>query len=373
MLLYAVAFLFLFFYLFLIGYYWYHWQRLKVPPFAENAPDVFISVVIAARNEEKTLPLLLARLKKQTHHPSLFEVIVVDDFSNDNTGGSALPFLDERVKLIHPLSPPPLSSKKKAIEAGVNAAKGELIVITDADCLPGPDWLKSYAHFYKQAKPAFIAAPVKYVYANTLVQVFQALDFMVLQGITGAGVGASFHSMCNGANLAYTKEAFVRVNGFAGIDKVASGDDMLLMHKIEKQYRGRVSYLKKKEAIVTTPALPTWKGFIQQRRRWASKTFVYDDYRVMGVLGFVYLFNCLFFIFLAAGFFNAQYWLLALYYLLAKTVIEFPFVYAVALFYKETRLLPYFILFQPLHILYTVGIGPLSQMGSYEWKGRQTK
>ena len=73
------------------------------------------------------------------------------------------------------------------------------------------------------------------------------MDFMVLQGITGAVVYKNNLSMCNGANLAYEKKAFYEVNGFAGIDHIASGDDMLLMHKIWKKYPDRVHYLKSKE------------------------------------------------------------------------------------------------------------------------------
>jgi cellulose synthase/poly-beta-1,6-N-acetylglucosamine synthase-like glycosyltransferase len=110
------------------------------------------------------------------------------------------------------------------------------------------------------------------------------MDFMTLQGITGASVQKNILSMCNGANLAYEKEIFTRVNGFAGIDHIASGDDMLLMHKIWKQNPGKVHYLKSPDAIVTTQPMKTWNDFFDQRIRWASKATKYDDQRIIAVL-----------------------------------------------------------------------------------------
>src|ERR1700741_4803978 len=110
------------------------------------------------------------------------------------------------------------------------------------------------------------------------------MDFLVLQGITGASVTKKIHSMCNGANLAYEKKIFYEVNGFAGIDHIASGDDMLLMHKIAKIYPGRIGYLKSTEAIVNTQPMATWPDFFNQRIRWASKATHYNDKRIFWVL-----------------------------------------------------------------------------------------
>ena len=357
----------------LIGFYAYHWKRLPLFVPSQAAPGAFLSVVVAARNEEQALPLLLARLNEQTYPKDLFEVIIVDDYSTDGTAGAVASFLSERVRMIRPAAPVHQSSKKKAIEAGVTAARGSLVVITDADCLPPPSWLESMAAFYGEKAPVFIAAPVKFVHNHSPLQLFQAIDFMVLQGITAASTAAGVHSMCNGANLAYTGQAFNAVGGFQGIDAVASGDDMLLMYKIWKQHPDKVLYLKSPAAVMPTQPMPTWRAFYHQRKRWASKTLHYDDYRITAVLALVYFVNLLFFVLLAAAIINPTYWVLVLVYLGVKTVIEFPFVASVARFYKERGLLKYFPFFQPLHIAYTVSVGLLSQLGKYEWKGRQTK
>ena len=362
-------------YALLIGYYHYHWKRLETVVATKEVtfPVPFISVVVAARNEAANLPHLLKALQAQTYPSQQFEVLIVDDFSIDNTQNVLKPFCNHRVRVIQPAVEASFSNKKRAIETGIKTARGNLIVVTDADCLPQPQWLAMMAQFHQKTGAVFIAAPVKFTHDGRLLQVFQAVDFLTLQGITAASVSAGFHSMCNGANLAYTKAAFEAVNGFEGIDKVASGDDMLLMHKIKMAHPGKVHYLKSKSAIVTTQPMFSWNDFIMQRRRWASKTVHYDDKAVFYVLLFVYLFNCLFAVLAVASFFDVFYLYLLLGYLFLKTGVEWPFVQSVASFYGEQKLMRYFPLLQPLHIIYTISVGFISQLGKYEWKGRKLK
>lgn len=369
----CVTFFILAGYAFLISFYYGHFKKLPLFSAGDVHPKTFVSLIVAARNEEQTLPRLLSALEEQTYPQELFEIIIVDDFSTDATVAAIQPFLNLHITVIQPDVHPDQSSKKRALEAGIRNAKGPLLLITDADCIPGNDWIRTMAAFHEQKNAVLIAAPVKFTHTNSVLQKFQVLDFLTLQGITAASVGAQFHTMCNGANLAYTKTAFESVNGFEGIDRIASGDDMLLMHKIwEKQKQG-VQYLKSRDAIVTTAPMQTWRTFFNQRRRWASKTAYYDDKRILLVLLFVYLVNCWFLVLLIATFWNAHAWKIALGYVLLKTLIEWPFVKLVARFYNEEKLMPLFSLFQPLHIFYTVSVGFISQLGAYEWKGRKTK
>jgi cellulose synthase/poly-beta-1,6-N-acetylglucosamine synthase-like glycosyltransferase len=364
---------FLLCYAFLIFYYFYYWLHVKELPLSNDNFTISVSVVIAARNEEENIARLLEALHGQTYPKDIFEVIVVDDFSTDKTVELIKPFLNDTIHLIQPNANTAQSSKKKAIEAGIQKAKGELIVITDADCIPQQEWLQTIVSFYKKTNSVFIAAPVKLKSYPTLLSIFQSLDFITLQGITAASVTANSHTMCNGANLAYLRSAFFEVEGFSGIDKLASGDDMLLMYKIWKKYPEKVNYLKSEQAIVETEPMLTWKDFFQQRIRWSSKAGYYKDWRISSVLFFVYLFNCLFFVLLVACFLNSYYWYVLAFYLLGKLLIEFPFVYSVARFYKAQKLLVYFAFLQPLHITYTVVIGLAGQFGTYQWKGRKTK
>ena len=368
-----ITIIFLLLYTGLIAFYYKSWLKLTNYSATQSGEKTFISIVVAARNEEAHIPQLLTSLQNQLYPAAYFEIIVVDDFSTDSTAEKVKSFNLQNATLIHPDGDAASSSKKKAIETGVRFAMGELMVATDADCLHQPQWLSTINLFYKKNEAEFIAAPVKLAHDNSLLQIFQSLDFLVLQGITGASVGAGFHSMCNGANLAYIKKAFEEVNAFAGIDKIASGDDMLLMHKIKKQHPKKVFYLKSKEAIVVAEPMKNIAAFMMQRKRWASKTLVYDDWRIIAVLFFVYLFNLLFFILIAASFFNGKYLPVPIAFIILKACIEWRFVLSVAHFFEESKLMKWFLLFQPLHILYTVLIGPISQMGKYEWKGRRMK
>jgi cellulose synthase/poly-beta-1,6-N-acetylglucosamine synthase-like glycosyltransferase len=363
-----------FLYSLLLFYYYKGWHKgaeFTTGPVAKD--PVFISVVVAARNEEKNIGALLRALEQQTFPTAHFEVIVVDDFSSDATASTAGANQLQNFAIIQPSVAADYSSKKKAIEAGIARAKGDIIVTTDADCIPTPQWLHVIHGYYSKTDASFVAAPVKFFYNSSLLQIFQALDFLILQGITAASAASGFNAMCNGANLSYKKQSFKNVNGFEGIDKVATGDDMLLMHKIAKMEPGKVHYLKSKDAIVSTEPMATWKDLLMQRRRWASKTFLYDDYRLIVVLVFVYVFNFFFFVLIFLSISNPANWWYVLSFWVLKTGIEWPFVHAVARFYNEQKLLNYFFFLQPLHILYTVVVGALSQFGKYQWKGRRTK
>jgi len=310
-------------------------------------------------------------------------VIVLDDHSTDGTAAVVGEFIASGAQGLAlrclriaemPLPPGLTAYKKFAIETGVGAATGELIVTSDADCFFDPQWLSTLAAFYKGTGAKFIAAPVRIGgKALSLLGIFQTLDFITLQGITGAAVHSKFHSMCNGANLAYERDAFYEAGGFKGIDHIPSGDDMFLMHKIYLLHPGRVFFLKNRHAIVTTHPETRWKGFINQRVRWASKADTYDDSRIFWVLLLVYLVNVLFLALLVGAFFNYWWLWLLLLLLVVKTIVEYPFVRSVATFFGQQRLMVYFPLLQPLHIVYTVLVGWLGKFGSYSWKERTIK
>jgi poly-beta-1,6-N-acetyl-D-glucosamine synthase len=353
----------------LIIYYWLSWRSIPDFILTQKLPPTKISVIIPARNEESNIGFLLTALQQQTYPKELFEVIVIDDHSEDRTAEIVKQFTD--VKLLRLQDDNINSYKKKAIETGIAIATGELIVTTDADCLPSENWLQTIASFKEEKQAVFIAAPVVINCNSSLVQIFQAMDFMVLQGITAAAVYKKKLTMCNGANLAYEKKAFYEVNGFAGADHIASGDDMLLMYKIWKKYPGNVHYLKSKQVIVSTQPVTTWKAFFYQRIRWASKAKQYDDKRILPVLILVYLFNLSFIALLAGGFWDYRYWLAALLLWLLKTIIELPFFKSLAGFFNKQWAVKWFFFFQPLHIVYTLLSGLFGQFGKYEWKGRK--
>ena len=374
-------------YLALLLYYRKSWVSMTEYSSSEKVTEnelPFVSIIIAARNEEKNIRECIQSLIKQTYPVNKYEVIVTDDHSTDNTVSIIKSFKKENIKVIRLadfIENKTLNSyKKKSIETALKFSQGTLIVTTDADCIAPKKWLETLVSFYKEKNSVFICLPVEYIdpkkgasLFNNIFTIFQSLDFMTLQGITGASVHKEFHSMCNGANLAYEKKVFYEVNGFAGIDEIASGDDMLLMEKIHKIYPDRILFLKSREVIVKTKAAETLQEFFNQRIRWASKSDRYIDKKITAVLLSVYLLNAWIFILGISSFFSSKIFYLFLISFLTKTIIELLFLYPVARFFNKQKLLWWFLPAQPFHILYTLIVGWLGKFGSYKWKGRKVK
>jgi len=369
----------------LILYYRRSWVGIKnfIPSKTLSDTELpFISVIIAARNEEKNIGKCIQSLISQTYPENKFEIIITNDHSTDNTVGVIHSFQKENIQVINladfTQNKILNSYKKKSIETALQFAKGDLIVTTDADCIAPKKWLETLVSFYKEKSPVFVALPVAFSnplpedsFLKKFFKNFQSLDFMTLQGITGASVEKKFHSMCNGANLAYEKKVFYEVNGFEGIDEIASGDDMLLMHKIQKVYPDKIMFLKSPEVIVQTQPAETLKDFMNQRIRWASKADKYTDKKITTVLLLVYFLNTWIFILGISSFFFIKVFYIFLVAIIIKTIVELIFLYPVAKFFNKQKLLWWFVPAQPFHILYTLVAGWLGKFGSYRWKGRK--
>ena len=216
--LYIAIFLFLG-YSFLIIYYWVSWRSIPEYISAGGKPTTGFSVLIPARNEERNIIGCLESVCNQHYPPELFQIIAIDDCSTDKTW-DLLQHFDPGEKLVNSTRLAEVEDgefsayKKRAIEMGIAMSHNNVIVTTDADCKHPLAWLKTIASFYEEKRSAFIAAPVALQNDSSVLQIFQALDFLVLQGITGASVQKKMHSMCNGANLVYEKKAFNDVQGF---------------------------------------------------------------------------------------------------------------------------------------------------------------
>ena len=339
----------------------------------ENSATQF-TVIIPARNEASNIKACVDSILNQDYPADAFEIIVIDDFSEDDTAFivHALSQQYPQVRLLkladHCKEGETLAYKKKAIEIAVAEAKGDWILTTDADCIVPQRWLLLYNAYIQANQPCFVAAPVMFIKSAGVLNQFQMLDFLALQGITAAAVGAGKHSMSNGANLGFEKTAFIAVGGYQGVDHIASGDDMFLMHKMKQTLHKPVGYLFHPDAIVLTAAMDTWKGFIMQRIRWASKARYYDDRSITMVLTLVYFFNLSFVCLVFMG-----SWSTLLIALAFKTFFELFFLDPVANFFKMQPELKYFVLYQPIHIVYNIAAGLFGQLKTYSWKGRKVK
>jgi len=297
-------------YVVLMLLYWRGWQQQKeFTPRPGFEPATFISVIIPARNEQERIEACIASILAQQYPQGLFEIIVVDDHSEDNTASIVKKYAHRNVRYISlrdhmDAGVKTVAYKKAAINAGIENSIGSLIVTTDADCIAPERWLLHMAAIYEQQHPAMIIAPVVYSCDGSLLQVFQFIDFMSMQGITAAAHKLQLGNMSNGANLAFSKVAYMVVGGYAGTTHMASGDDYLLLMKMSMAFPGGIAYLRSENATMSTPAQTTWRGFIQQRIRWASKSGKYDDVRLTMILLMVYIFNLSFVVLTVAGIFH---------------------------------------------------------------------
>lgn len=366
-------------YLLLINIYFVWFKRLKsfFPP-SDLKPATRFSVIIPARNEEENIGRCIQSIIDCNYPQDFFEIIIADDFSTDETPVIVESFMKSYsnislIKLDGIIKKNINSYKKKAIEIAINESKFEWIITTDADCNLPTQWLSLYDAYIQKNRSVFVAAPVMFMNDGSFLSIFQCLDFISLQGITAASVSAGFHSMCNGANLAYNKQAFYEVNGFKNADHIASGDDMLLMHKIKKKYPSLIGYLFNQNAIVTTAPMTDWKSFFNQRIRWASKATSYKDKKIFLVLLLVYLTNLLLFFLFIFCFFQPQLLYFLIAFILTKALFELPFMYSVSKFFGLQKIMIWFVLMQPFHIAYTIVSGWLGKFGTYKWKGRMVK
>lgn len=372
----AVTSALLLLYSILILYYKILWDVIPDDTTDESKkPRTSFTIIIPARNEEDNIGRLLTSIEKQNYPVQLFEVIVLDDFSTDGTAEIIQSFKNVRYyHLSQWISENEINSfKKRAISEAAKLAEGDILLTTDADCEVGPNWLRSLAIPFQEEGYVAVAAPVSFFKKNTLLNIFQELDFMAMQGITAAVLTSKNGAMCNGANFAYTKKAFEGVDGFNGIDQVASGDDMMLMHKFLTAYPDQVGYLKNKDAIVQTNAAETLRSFVRQRVRWAGKNKSLSDRRIQAVLVLTWLTNASLVLVMLSLLWSPENYMYVLLLLIIKGVAEYFFSGDVARFFDRKKRLPFLFILQPLHIFYMTFVGFLGIFNSYTWKERKVK
>lgn len=366
-----ISFLLTGLYLLVLIYLIKGWAALKRPAITKQTLTTKVTILVAARNEEARINYTIDDILAQDYPKHLTEIIIVDDHSTDRTADIIRSYADRDVKLLQLNENKALNSyKKKAIGRAIDLSSGDLMVATDADCRMGNQWLSSIVNYFETSGSVMISSPVAYFEERTLFEYMQTLEFAYLIGIGAAFIGNGRASTCNGANLAYRKDVFYEVGGFTGIDELASGDDELLLQKVAVLYPGKIGFLKLREAIVYTHAKHTLKEFLQQRRRWASKSTKYKDKKIVALAVGIWLFNLSLLINAGLGFYNIYFFKLFALQFLLKYLFELAFLLPITAFFKRKGLVSLLILIIPLHIIYLVYIGLMGNARKYTWKDR---
>jgi cellulose synthase/poly-beta-1,6-N-acetylglucosamine synthase-like glycosyltransferase len=325
-----------------------------------------VSVVIAARNEEENVAACLESVLQSAD--AISEIIVVDDHSTDNTrcvvsdisARSAIP-----VRLIR-LTDGDTQGKAFAIRRGVEAASGEIILSTDADCRARPLWAASMQSCF-DPRVQFVSGPVRFANLNSLADRIQGLEFLGLVSIGAGGIGIAWPNMCNSANIAYRKSAYMR---FAGEPDADLPNDEIMLQRLHAENPESVVFCASPEAVVATEPERTLRGFVHQRRRWAGTGVRYPSASLVAMIAGVYLFYVALFLAPIIGFWIPEVWYAFAVALTLKIVPEIALLVSAARHLRITSLVRAYPIALLLQVPYVVVIGVAGLLGGTSWKDR---
>ncbi|HTB07562.1 MAG TPA: glycosyltransferase [Bacteroidia bacterium] len=358
-------------YTILILFHIISWLSIKLPVKQQGPFKTSVSIIIAARNEEKNIASCIQSVLAQDYPAALLEIVVCNDHSEDKTKETAENALKGVVISKCISLSDNLTGKKRALELSIKESAGELIIITDADCTVEKGWISSIVRLYESSDYKMICGPVTTANEKSFCEKFQGLEVPGLSILSGAGINAGIPLMCNGANLTYNRKAFEDVGGFSGIDSIPTGDDTLLLFKMNKHFPGKIGFVKSKDAIVYTPAQSSWKSFLQQRIRWASKGLQSKNSLNSFVSLLVFITNFLLLIYPLSLFIYNNGLFVWLGCLGAKLVVDFLLLNCATVFFGKRSLLLLFPVGEIITVFYTSIIGLVANYSSYQWKGRK--
>ncbi len=346
----------------------YEWRKIDKP--TAKKPSTAFSIIVPVRNEAANIVRLLDCLEKQDYPKDLYEVVIVNDFSEDET----LEVIDQftsrtkvTVKLIT-LKDVTKQGKKHALTAGVKASTHETVLTTDADCWMSSNWLMAYNKVFSQ-DVNMVAGPVS-IEGKGIFGRLQQVEFAGLIGFGAVTIHKENPSMCSGANLGFKKRAFDEVGGYKSNLFTPSGDDEFLLYDIMKRFPHSTRFLKDPAAVVRTSAHTRFSSFINQRTRWTSKWKHNKNWKVR-LSAVLFFFDYLFFYAaLILGILGSLNLYFVILVFLLRYLSDFAFVASVNRFLKGKRsflILIFFQIIYPMHVLF---MGLNSIFGSYTWKGR---
>ena len=341
----------------------------------------FVTVLIAARDEETNLPATLDALLAQEWPRDRLQIVVADDRSTDGTAAVLQGYVARHPGLVDAVTvtelPAGMSPKKHALARGLEIARGEWIAVTDADCKMGPQWLAALAvEFTDDAGMVLgLTAYDEPATGFKAAEGARALEF-VSYGIVASGlIGLGFPVIGNANNLAYRRRAFDEVGGFARHGAVVSGDDDFTLQEIHATGKWTVRYGTDPRALMRTAPPEDWARFWEQRKRWAGKTVHYRRAQVL-FLSLIFAFYVSIAALLLAGLFHlgdGSLGLLGLAGFAVKTAADYAVMKRGLEMYRLSPLLRFFPFTAALHIPIMVGAFVAGSFGGFTWKGQKMR
>lgn len=363
----VLVFTLTFFYLIILLWLSLGLRRLKKTPQSPHHGFPTVTLIVCAKNEESRLPRLLQTLAQQNYPAGKLEICLVDDRSTDRTGELIAAFAAEHHNVI-PLrisdTLPNFAPKKRAIDTAIRHTNSEIILLTDADAEPGPQWILEMARAFTP-EVVMVCGYSPYWPRTTFWQKILALEYFSHAAVAAGGSGHGRPLTCTGSNMAYRRDAYFRIGGFNGIAHWISGDDDLLLHKMQKAGIGRIHYLATPAAHASVRPPNSWREFQAQRTRYASKSLHYEPIMTFA-LALFFLLNLLLSAGLLAFGMNGGQVLPAI---LIKALGEFLYLRQAAKIFGEKNLFAVFPIAALLHPFYVIYFAVRGQLTRFNWRG----
>lgn len=323
-----------------------------------------ISVIVAARNEEEKIQKCLLSLDKQIYPQGKLEIIIVDDRSTDSTGKIIDEFISGKQrfkKIVTNKEIGNLKGKTNALANAIELAKGEVILTTDADCEPCPEWVYTTASYYE--KDVGIVNGFTTQEAKNSFGGMQALDFIYLLTVASGTVNLGYPISCIGNNMSYRKQAYLDVGGYESLPFSVTEDSNLL-NTVNRLNKYKIIYPLDVKALVNSTPCKNLRQLYRQKKRWAIGG-INVPLRGYFVMATSFLTNLL--LLLSPLFFSPVWLYLAVF----KLAIDFFVLYPVHKVLGLTKNLKYFFVFEIYYIIYVL-ILPFTLMKSRKviWKER---
>ena len=275
-----------------LGAIFWLWLGLRRIPKKESGKYPSVSIIVPARNEVENLEDCLQALRRQDYSGA-WEVVVVDDRSDDGTGNLVHRWVRDwdRLTLVRAVDSPLFRCpKKSALRQGIEASSGELLLFTDADCRPPPGWVRSMVNGFS-AEVGLVAGYAYPVEVKSLRQKLLALDNLAMGALSAGSFGMGRPLSCTGRNLAYRRSVYEQVGGFSRIGHLVAGDDVYFMRLVAAETDWEMVFNQEPDAAVSCLPPPERLGaIINQKLRHAGKA---GHYRGPSLLlgGVIYLFH----------------------------------------------------------------------------------
>ncbi|MBE2188828.1 MAG: glycosyltransferase [Desulfobulbaceae bacterium] len=231
----------------------------------------FVSVIVPSRNEENNIETCIHSLMETDYPIDKFEIIAVNDRSTDKTGEILRRLLQlysnlKIVEISEATSNPNLKGKPGALHRGILESKGEIVMMTDADCVVPKTWLKSISGYFSDVEVGLVAA-FTMVKHNSEFEKIQAIEWIYMHTMASAGLALGKPLGCFGNNLSIRRSVYDEVGGYENI-KFSVTEDLALIQAVHKSGY-KVHYPCSSESSVTTLPCITFAEYISQHRRWA--------------------------------------------------------------------------------------------------------